>query len=40
MMKNWIYYNSTGFLNYTSVLSNSAILLDLPNVPRNLLPNY
>ena len=27
MMKNWIYHHSTGFLNYTSVLLNSAILL-------------
>ena len=27
-------------LNYTSVLSNSAILLGLPNAPRNLFPNY
>jgi hypothetical protein len=25
-MENWIYHHSTGFLNYTSVLSNSAIL--------------
>jgi hypothetical protein len=24
-MKNWIYHHSTGFLNYTSVLSNSAL---------------
>ena len=24
---------STGFLNYTSVLSNNAILLGLPNAP-------
>jgi hypothetical protein len=39
-MKNWIYHHSTGFLNYTSVLSNSAILLGLPNAPRNLFPNY
>jgi hypothetical protein len=37
-MKNWIYHHSTGFINYTSVLSNSAIpvLLGLPNAPRNL----
>jgi hypothetical protein len=35
-MKNWIYHRSTGFLNYTSVLSNSAILLGLPNAPLNL----
>ena len=39
-MKNWIYHYSTGFLNYTSVFSNSAILLGLPNAPRNLFPNY
>ena len=35
-MKNWIYHHSIGFLNYTSVFSNSAILLGLPNAPRNL----
>ena len=28
-MKNWIYHHSTGFLNYTSVLANSVILLFL-----------
>jgi hypothetical protein len=39
-MKNRIYHQSTGFLNYTSVISNSAILLGLPNAPRNLFPNY
>ena len=39
-MKNWIYHHSTGFLNYTSVLSNSAILLGLPNTARHLFPNY
>ena len=39
-MKNWIDHHSTGFLNYTSVLSNSALLLGLPNAPRNLFPNY
>ena len=39
-MKNWIYHHSTGFLNYTSVLSNSTILLGLPNAPLNLFPNY
>jgi hypothetical protein len=39
-MKNWIYHHSTGFLNYTSVLSNSVILLGLPNAPRDLFPNY
>ena len=38
-MKNWIYHHSTGFLNYTSVLSNSAVLLGLPNAPRHLFPN-
>jgi hypothetical protein len=27
-------------LNYTSVLSNSVILMGLPNAPRNLFPNY
>ena len=32
--------HSTGFLNYTSVLTNSVILLGLPNAPRNLFPNY
>ena len=36
MMKNWIFHRSTGFLNYTSVLSNSAVLLGLPNAPLNL----
>ena len=40
MMKNWIYHHSTGFLNYTSVLSNRAILFGPPNAPRNLFPNY
>ena len=40
MRKNWIYHHSTEFLNYTSVLSNSAILLGLPNAPRNLFPNF
>ena len=39
-MKNWIYHHSTGFLNYTSVLSNSTILLGLPNAPQNFFPNY
>ena len=39
-MKNWIFRHSTAFLNYTSVLTNSAILLDLPNAPRNLFSNY
>ena len=32
-MKNWIYHHSTGFLNYKSVLSNSAILLVCPTKP-------
>jgi len=32
--------HSTGFLNYTNVPINSAILLGLPNAPRNLFPNY
>ena len=27
-------------LNYTSILTNSVILLDLPNAPRNLIPNF
>ena len=31
-MKTWIYQHSTWLLNYTSVLSNTTILLDLPNV--------
>jgi hypothetical protein len=31
---------STGYLNYTTVLSNNAILLGLPNVPRIFFPNY
>jgi hypothetical protein len=31
--ENWTYHHSTGFLNYTSVLSNSVILLGLPNAP-------
>jgi hypothetical protein len=39
-MKNCIEHHSTGFLNYTSVLSNRAMLLGLPNAPRNLFPNY
>ena len=33
-------YIATWFLNYTSVLSCSVILLVLPNAPRNLFPNY
>ena len=32
-MKNWIYRHSTGFLSYTSVLTDSIILLGLPNAP-------
>jgi serine/threonine protein kinase len=32
-MKNWIYRHSHGFLIYTCVLSDSAILLGLPNAP-------
>ena len=39
-MKNWIYHHSTGFLNYTSVLTKNAVLMGLPNAPRNLFPNY
>ena len=39
-MKNWIYHHSTRFLIYTSVLSNSVILLGLTIAPRNLFPNY
>jgi hypothetical protein len=39
-MKNWNCRHSIGFLNYTSVLTNSVILLGLPNAPLNLLPNY
>jgi hypothetical protein len=38
-MKNWIYRHSTKFLNYTSVLTNSLIVLGAPNEPRNLFPN-
>jgi len=34
------YHHSTGFLNYTSVISNSVILLSLPNAPRNIFSNY
>ena len=40
-IKTWIYHHSTTeFLNYTSVLSNSDILLGVPNASRNLFPNY
>ena len=31
---------ATGVLNDASVISNSVILLGLPNAPRNLFPNY
>jgi hypothetical protein len=31
--KNWIYHHYTGFLNYTCVLTNSVIVLGLPNGP-------
>jgi hypothetical protein len=36
-MKNWIYHHPVGFLNYTSALINSAILLGLPNAPQKPL---
>ena len=36
-MKNWIYNHSTGFLNYTCVLSNRAILMGLHNCSRKPL---
>jgi hypothetical protein len=39
-MKNWIYHHSPGFLNYTSVLTDSVILPGPPNAPRNLFPIY
>ena len=39
-MKNLIYHHTTGFLNYTSVLLNSVILLGLSNALRNLFPNH
>ena len=39
-MKNWIYRHSTGFLNYTSALTNSVILLGLSIAPRILFPNH
>jgi hypothetical protein len=35
-MNNWIFRHSTGFLNWTSVLTNSVMLLVLANVPRHL----
>jgi hypothetical protein len=37
-MKNWIYRYSTGFLNFTSAITNSVILLGIPNAQRNLFP--
>lgn len=39
-IKNWIFCHSTGFLNYTCVLTNSGILLGLPNALQNLFQNY
>ena len=36
-MKNWIYNQSTGFLNYTCVLSKRAILMGLHNCSRKSL---
>jgi len=39
-MKNWIFCHSTGFLNYTCVLTNNVILLGLPNALQNLFQNY
>ena len=39
-MKNWIYHYSTVFLNYKSIFTNRAILLGLPNAPRNRFQNY
>ena len=35
-MQSWIYHHSTGFLNYTSVLSNRVMLLGLPITPKFL----
>ena len=35
-MNNWIFRYSTGFLNWTSVLTNSVMLLVLANVPRHV----
>ena len=34
--KNWIFCHSTVFLNYTNALTNSVILLNLPNISWNL----
>jgi len=34
------YRQYPGFPNYTSVLTNSVILHDLPNAPRQLCSNY
>jgi len=39
-MKNWVYRHFTGFLNDTSILTNSIILPGLPNAPRNLFLRY
>ena len=39
-MKNWIYHQSTGFLNNTTLLSSSAIVQGLSNAPWNLFPHY
>jgi len=38
-MKNWIYRHSTGFIDYTIVLTNRYIA-GLSNVTRQLFPNY
>jgi hypothetical protein len=38
-MKNWTYRHSTGFLNYTIVLTNRYIA-GLSNVTQQLFPNY
>ena len=35
-----IFRHSTGFINCTSVLTNSVILMGLPNAPQNLFSNY
>ena len=39
-MKNWIYHHSTGYLNYTSVLTNIILFLGLSKGPQNIFPNY
>ena len=39
-MKNLIYCHSTGFLNYTSLLTNSVVLMGLPHAQRQPFPNY